>query len=535
MFCNPYSHHKEPEAKTVTYRSHNGFNNHLYHLGTAKTPLLRKSAHAYTDSACLPVRRLPAYPSPRKISNVLCADPELQTKKSKFSNIFWVWGQLIDHEIGLTPQTTEMANIFTSGHRCSLSSDSNCDEHPNHIIPFRRSLFIHKDGVREHINEQSAFIDGGVIYGADDERTTALRLYDGTGRLAFTGEEHSPLMPLNTNRLPNDNPTAVAHEKFFLAGDVRANENPLLTSLHTVLMREHNRRCMELIAKHPTLNGKDEFLFQKSRSWMIGLLQWITYNEWLPLIVPNIAPYTGYKSAVDPRIATEFSTVGYRFGHSMVTNDLTVVHGNDRKEIPLKDCFFNPSLVGLFGIEAFLKGNATTPAQDINLSVVDNLRNCLFGCPESGHLLDLISLNLHRGRDHGIPGYNMVRKAYGLPEAKSWSDVTCDEKIQRRMRECYVEPYDMDPYIGCLGEDKMTGFETGPLLNAILKDQFERIRDGDSFWHTLDPNLQPEEIEEIHSYDLQKLFVRNTKCTSRDLPKNIFRYSPQLVGLTGCC
>lgn len=34
----------------------------------------------------------------------------------------------------------------------------------------------------------------------------------------------------------------VPASKLFLSGDVRANENPVLTSLHTLFVREHNRR-----------------------------------------------------------------------------------------------------------------------------------------------------------------------------------------------------------------------------------------------------------------------------------------------------
>ena len=68
-----------------------------------------------------------------------------------------------------------------------------------------------------------------------------------------------------------------------LVGDTRASEQPGLTSIHTVYMREHNRIVNELAQINPHWN--DEQLFQNGRRILSAEFQHMTYNEFLPRVL----------------------------------------------------------------------------------------------------------------------------------------------------------------------------------------------------------------------------------------------------------
>ena len=77
---------------------------------------------------------------------------------------------------------------------------------------------------------------------------------------------------------------------FFLcgeyAGDSRVNQYIGLTVMQQLWMREHNRITDSLTTVNP--NWDDDRLYEESRKIAIAIMQHVTYNEFLPLLLGKL-------------------------------------------------------------------------------------------------------------------------------------------------------------------------------------------------------------------------------------------------------
>lgn len=389
------------------------------------------------------------------------------------------------------------------------------------------------DNPRRHPNLVSAYLDGSSIYGSDEQRASSLRTHDGTGRLKASDGE---LLPFNDPAtfpegiLENENSSQRDPNDLFVAGDVRANDNVGLMSLHTLLLREHNRKATELAAINPMLSGDE--LYEYARRWTTALFQHITYQEYLPLLLGTdaVPVYSGYNDSVDSQVGGLFSGAAFRIGHSMAPGELwrleedgSVVSGG---HVSLGESFFNPDLVVAQGIEPFLLGMSSQPIEAVDAKLRDELRNFLFGPPGAGGL-DLIAMNIQRGRDLGLPSYNQTRRDLGLPEADTFEDVTSDTNLQTALAAVYNDIEELDLIVGGLAEDHVDESLVGELFRSILADQYIRTRDGDRFWYE-NGQFNASDLIAIHATTLATLIERNTGIDS--LPPAVFTTGTQAAG-----
>lgn len=464
--------------------------------GSAGQTLLRLAEARYDDDIGAMVEDLPGA---RAISNAVVQQTDVEPNSFGLSDLFWAWGQFIDHDLDLTEAGhTEYYEIAVPEGDPFFDPDGTGEA----VIPFFRVDPVDGSGgteVRAYENEITSFLDASMVYGSDAETAASLRT-DG-GKLLL--DENGLVIEIGDGSV--------------LAGDVRAGENVALTSLHTLFAREHNRLVDELAVEHPELT--DEELFTAARQRVEAEIQAITFNEFLPLLVGKdaISKYEGYDPEVNPGIAVEFSTAAFRFGHTMLSSQIqrlnedgTVIAAGN---LALADAFFSPGEIAENGgIDPILRGLADGTAQEIDTHIVEDVRSFLFGPPGSGGL-DLASLNIQRGRDLGVASYNDLREAMGLARAEDFSDITSDSGLAAQLADIYGDVDLVDAWIGGLAEDPHGNGVIGELFATIIIDQFLRLRDGDPYWSQA-LGLPKDEIRDLWDTTLADVIEANTDIGS---------------------
>ena len=507
-----------------TYRNIEGENNNQTHKdwGKAGQQLLRIAPPAYEDGISQPRGYLgngkSSLPNPRSISNEFCKQDHKRKNQKGASAWFWLWGQFIDHDLDLSPPGDEPFNIHVPRGDAWFDPKGTGKV----TITLNRTQYNPSTGSsaekpREQITNITAYIDASGVYGSNRERANYVRSFkDGKLKLSEDG-----LPPLNNGTQEMDNPTGKAK---FVCGDNRANEQVGLTCLHTLFIREHNWWAHQIKTQRPALS--DEEIYQRAKMMVEAEIQQVTYGEFLPILLGcgAIPHYRGYNNSVNSGVTTEFSTCAYRLGHSLVGDEILRLDENYTQipagNLPLKDVFFDSSFLldkNNGGIEPVLRGFAKDKSEALDIEINDDLRNFLFGPPgKGGH--DLASLNIQRGRDHGIPDINTIRKHLGLKPYTCWCEWISDLGDQYYMEQLYGNPGKVDLWVGGLLEKLFKDALVGETFFHILRDQFVRSRDGDRYWYQ--NRLTREQQKIVQLTKLSDIIKRNTII--KNIQKNVF-------------
>ncbi|XP_060583221.1 peroxidase-like [Ruditapes philippinarum] len=501
------------------YRTIDGTCNNLEEptWGAVMCPQSREIPPMYSDGIDAP-RRFGVsgeeLPSARVISNELHKADGQSPRNDKLTMMVMQWGQFIDHDIVSTPV---MKGAMGANIECCGEGNENRTECFSIRIPADDPFFSRtcmglvrsapapehncEPGSREQMNQVTSYIDASAIYGSTENQTISLRAFKG-GLLKFyeDNEKRSEQLP----PAPSDKCTIEAPEDHCtMAGDKRVNVVPSLGWSHTCFMREHNRIAQELGRINP--DWDDETIFQQTRRIMAAIIQIINYKEYLPAILNkdtmdkyklNLFETTDhsdlYRADVNPSIINAFAAAAFRFGHSQIADYQALMSKQYQftKKKPIETTYHRPHMIqvdgaaGLDGIARWLVDDPTPLADGI---FGDGVRNLLFK-DKKGKSLDLPALNIQRGRDHGLPGYNQWRIHCNLVKADMTNDGSFilpdhNEKQKIKIQNVYSHVDDIDLFAGAMTETLLPDSSVGPTFACLLGKQFKKLRIGDRYWH----------------------------------------------------
>ena len=570
------------ETRTLT-----GSDNNQTHprWGQAGTNYRRLAPAVYADG----VSAMVPGPNSRYVSNRIFNDlGQNLFSENDVSQWGWAWGQFLDHDMGLRDETPAEHVPIAFDALDPLEAFTN----DFGALDFARTPAAPNTGTvvpRQQVNTITSYIDASNVYGSAATRLDWLR----DGPVDGNPANNSALLLLPDDYLPTvgargNGATAPpvdlmgrlmgTPQKARVAGDVRANENIALTAIHTMFAREHNR----IVASLPA-SLSEEAKFQIARRVVGAEVQYITYQEFLPALGVRLPLYRGYDSRVNATLSNEFAVVGYR-AHSMIHGQFDVAYdegayspeqleafqaqgigigeedGESALNIPLSVAFGNPDLLPQVGLGAVLQ-SLSAERQYRNDEQIDNtLRSVLFEVPRPGTtdpaacqvpvvdplcfsgVADLGALDVERGRDHGMPSYNALRRAYGLDPKRSFTAITGEATDQfpddplidsanaindpnivdfvalrdadgnvldpddpetqeeavsgdrrttlaARLRAIYGSVNKVDAFVGMVSEPHVRGSEFGALQLAIWRTQFAALRDGDRYFYANDGAL----------------------------------------------
>jgi peroxidase len=436
-------------------------------------------------------------PNPRLISNVIAGGTgangqNAQTADPAVSAWIYVFGQLVDHDLDLesTPTTTASINILVPPNDPVFA--------PGTSIALTRD--VRSSVTNTIINTVAGYLDLSQLYGSTAEVADSLRNSDGTLKTSDNGQA----LPVVNGR--------------FVTGDPRVMENPELTAVTILLMREHNFWVSQLKQGHPGWSGDQ--LYNMAKAITTAEYQNIIYEEYLPVLIgPVLSSYRGYNPHRKAQVTQEFSTAAFRVGHSQISDTQEGLdnNGNVTFTESLAQAFFNtPAEDEANGINPLLRAVSADHSQATDVYTVAVLRNLLFAPLVGGDVdqVDLIAIDIQRERDVGLGTLNQTRKAIGLVPYTAYAQLTDDPVLQNTLESVYGDIGNLDLFIGGLAENHAPGARVGPTFQSIIAKQFQALRAGDRFFW-LNEGFDRETTEMISRTTLGDVIKRNTDTISQ--------------------
>ncbi|KAK9496754.1 hypothetical protein O3M35_013037 [Rhynocoris fuscipes] len=362
-------------------------------------------------------------------------------------------------------------------------------------------------GPAQQMNMASHYLDGSSIYGTTAEIADTLRL-----------KQDGLLKELNYH--------CKKGQPCQFSGDIRPIMDPVTAVIHVVLIREHNRIAKSLSKLNPTWS--DETLFQEARRIVIAEIQHITYKEWLPIIIGDSLNRQKYDANIHPGVYNSFANAASYFALSLFPDKIRL-YNEDRSQnttIPWRYSIVDPDLLNNNKkFDSLIRSLSTQTCQQSNLKFTKAVTQNFFGKGKNDGL-NILSLIVQRGRDHGLPSYMTFRKLFGFPH-NNFEDLVGDMPLMNYqiLRNLYSDEDTIDLFIGGMAETPKTGAIVGPILSKIISRQMMITRVGDKYFYENNKqktSFTEEQLNEIRKSSFARLLCDNSENV-QEMQPNAFK------------
>lgn len=469
-------------------------------------------------------------PNPRLISTTLTTNHSVPEKNHTILTA--LWGLLVYHDVSFTP-VRGMVHLKNPIMCCNLDGGSLLPRYSHascapinipKVDPFFgvkhqtcmnyvRSLpglrTDGKLGPMEQMNQVTHFLDASFLYGSTSSYARSIRTLEG-GKLIDADQSIKKCFKVG-------NSSSVCYED----GNSRIMFVPQLRVVQLIFLNEHNKIADSLAS----INKKwsDEKIYQETRRIIIAVFQHITYNHWLPVLLGekfvkdlNVTStkksHVDYNSDVEPVISNAVATAAFPSLNSMLDNFIKLYKedGTILKETHLRDHIVEDFTDKNY-IDQLVKSMITQNAQKLDTKYADTLTKYWYSI--SGDFgVDALSLDIQRGRDHGLPGYVKFRKYCNLSEIKTFDDLNkiIHHEDVRKLRTLYENVADIDLLVGIISEKQLEDALVGPTLQCLLGNQFKNTRTGDRYFFDHTANFNEAQLSQIKRCSLARIFCDNS-------------------------
>lgn len=356
----------------------------------------------------------------------------------------------------------------------------------------------------DQLNQVTGFLDNSPLYGSKEEDMRSLREFKG-GRMITNSD----------NILPE-------RDGVYFLGDNRLNQTPQLAIIHSIYLREHNR--IAGILGKLNHNWSDTKLFEETRRIVIAQYQHIIFNEWLPrFLSPEIMDLIRSPLGLnyhETSTYNEFNHAVFRMFHTALPNEIQFIAQDETvRTEPFSQQLFNR--LTKTNYEETARGMLFQP---MNTGGFGHMFHGLFA-PAGTPGGDLISIDLNRGRDHGLPPYVEILQYFFNPigwlkgSVNDFDDLKLfiNAENRNRLKQNYESVLDIDLFVGALVETPLENTLLGATAQVMFARQFSRFKLSDPYFYT--NKLSPHPFSSAQLKEIKKATTNHLFCLNSAIAK----------------